>query len=368
MIEMTPARPVGSLRHLALVLSVVVVASCSGMSGTPPVSLFNIEPTTLGSPRGGLFGLAWPSSDWLVVNSLPVSDVVFGHSRLWRFRPDGSMFEQINLPEDSNCRLLAYVRPVALSDGRLGYDRECRRVGMISGNELEVELGSIDLRTGTSQQLAPVASGVGASGVASFDWDPRSNRGLISIGSGICQGIEWIDEHGLRPIDLVISDGDRRFNLADEFTRPDTYCSQTGRTDNPALSWTDGRVAFFASPASAGVGGQARLDARSNLYIADPELRTATLSVRSIGAQGGLGWSPDGRWLAFTGEVGDLGAGGWLFDVTSSRLMRFSSMRLDNMAWSPDGSRIAAMDAPGPGDLRIHVFDVKALLASGSPP
>ena len=108
---------------------------------------------------------------------------------------------------------------------------------------------------GRGQILAPVMSGVGDAGIASFDWSVVANQGLISIGSGICQGIEWIDENGPRPIDLIVSDEDQHFNLADEFTRSGTDCSMTGTADSPATSPRDGRIAFFASPASVGVDG-----------------------------------------------------------------------------------------------------------------
>ena len=364
-----PSHRLGSVANrVALISMAAVLGGCGAPAQSSP-PMFDLAPATVSLPPGKVFGLAWLNDGWLVTNYRADPEGVFGNIRLWRFRPDGSDFAEIDLPEDRNCRLLGYFRPVALSDGRLGYVRECAVLGRDPGVEMDAALGSVDLRTGRTELLAPVASGVGDSGIASFDWDPTIGAGLISIGSGICQGIEWIDQAGPRPIDLVISDGDHQLNLADEFRRPSTDCSATGTADGPARSWKDGAVAFFASPASVGTEGQARLDAPSSLYIADPELKTASPRLNGIQPRSGLAWSPDGRWLAFAGKVKDLGEGAWLFDTTSSTLRRFSRLDVGEMAWSPDGLRIAAIEQTTDLDRnrRIDLFDVSGLLADTQP-
>ena len=363
----TPPRP--SAMRLASLLVALALGGCSAPVGSTSPTLFDLAPATVPLPPGTVFGLAWLQDGWLVTNFRADPDGGFGSSRLWRFRSDGSGFAEIELPGDPTCRLLEYIRPVALSDGRLGYVRECAVLGMDPGDELDATLGSVDLRTGRTGQLAPVVSGVGASGIASFDWDPNIGAGLISIGSEICQGLQRIDQDGPRPIDLVISDGDLQFNLADEFQRPTSDCSATGTADHPTRSWKDGRVAFLASPASVGVEGQARLDAPRNIYIADPELTTASLRFSGIQQRGGLAWSPDGRWLAFAGEVNDLGEGAWLFDTTNSTLRRFTGLDVSEIAWSPDGLRIAAIEQTTDlnADRRIDVFDLTTLLADTQP-
>ena len=364
-----PSRSHGSiaLRLVSLCLT-AVLAGCGAPAGSSSPALLDLAPTTISLPPGDVFGLAWLKDGWLVANYAAHPVQSFGDSRLSRFRPDGSQFAAIDLPQDPTCRLLEYIRPIALSDGRLGYDRECLKVGMSPGEEFEASLGSVDLRTGRTELLAPVVSGVGFAGIASFDWDPTLNAGLISIGSGICQGIEWIDQHGPRPIDLVISDGAHQFNLADEFRRPSTDCSATGTADGPARSWTDGAVAFFASPASVGTEGQARLDAPSSLYIADPQLKTARSRLDGIQPRSGLAWSPNGRWLAFSAEVAGAGRGAWLFDTRDSTLRRFSALKVDEIAWSPDGLQIAAIEATDLGvSPRIYLFDLGGLLAGARP-
>ena len=231
-----PSRRLGSVANcVALISMVAVLGGCSAPAQSSP-PLFDLAPVTVSLPPGKVFGLAWLKDDWLVTNYKADPEGVFGSSRLSRFRPDGSDFAEIGVPEDRNCRLLGYFRPVALADGRLGYVRECAVLGRDPGVEMDAALGSVDLRTGRTELLAPVASGVGASGIARFDWDPTIGAGLISIGSGICQGIEWVDQAGPRPIDPVISAGDHQLNLADEFRRKSTDCSATGTADGPARS------------------------------------------------------------------------------------------------------------------------------------
>lgn len=363
----TPPRP--SAMRLAALLVALALGGCSAPVGSTSPTLFDLAPATVSLPPGEVFGLAWLKGDWLVTNYRADPDEAPRNSRLWRFRQDGTGFAEIDLPEDPRCRLLAYIRPIALSDGRLGYVRECAVLGMDPGDELEASLGTLDLATSQTETLAPVVSGVGASGIASFDWDPNIKAGLISIGSGICQGVEWIDQDGPRPIDLVISDGDQQFNLADEFRRPTSDCSATGTAESPSRSWTDGRVAFFASLASVGVEGQGRLDAPSSLFIADPELKTASPRLSGIQIPAGLAWSPDGRWLAFSGDVTGSGRGAWLFDTTNSTLRRFTGLRVFELAWSPDGREIAAIESSTDPNVsrRIHVFDLSGLLDDGQP-
>lgn len=363
----TPPRP--SAMRLASLLVALALGGCSAPVGSTSPTLFDLAPATVSLPPGEVFGLAWLQDGWLVTNFRADPDGGFGSSRLWRFRPDGSGFAEIELPGDPTCRLLEYIRPIALSDGRLGYVRECLKAGMSPGEEFEASLGSVDLGSGRIELLAPVVSGVGYASIASFDWDPSIEAGLIDQGSGICQGLQRIDQDGPRPIDLVISDGDQQFNLADEFRRPTSDCSATGTAESPSRSWTDGRVAFFASPASVGVEGQGRLDAPSSLFIADPELKTASPRLSGIQIPAGLAWSPDGRWLAFSGDVTGSGRGAWLFDTTNSTLRRFTGLRVFELAWSPDGREIAAIESSTDPNVsrRIHVFDLSGLLDDGQP-
>jgi hypothetical protein len=225
----------------------------------------------------------------------------------------------------------------------------------------------LELNTGAAQELAPVDGDLGATGIASMDWDPTRMYGLVSIGSGICQGILKADRSGTAPIRAVVSDGTMRFNLADEFNRSDTDCSATGRADLPAISRSDGQVAFFASPAAVGVSGLSRLDSPSGIYLTGHDFMTPQLVLSDVIHPGSLMWSPDGKWLAFSGEVGDFGSGGWLFSPSSRALRRFTSAAIGELAWAPDGERIAALESPSEDaaaltDRHVLVFDVgKAL-------
>lgn len=50
----------------------------------------------------------------------------------------------------------------------------------------------------------------------------------------------------------------------------------------------------------------------------------------------------------------------------TATLVRFTATALSELAWSPDGSQIAALDPPtvgiNPNVLSVHIFDVKPAL------
>jgi WD40 repeat protein len=55
-----------------------------------------------------------------------------------------------------------------------------------------------------------------------------------------------------------------------------------------------------------------------------------------------VAWSPDGRRLASSGEVGEV----WLWDVVNGKALARCKMdydgEVDTIAWSPDGTRLAS--------------------------
>jgi WD40 repeat protein len=83
----------------------------------------------------------------------------------------------------------------------------------------------------------------------------------------------------------------------------------------------------------------------------------------------GLEWSPDGRWLAFGGELSQHGEGTWLFEPRTGEILRLAEEIMWSLAWSPDGTRIAAIQGTyaSSGDIEdilmseVIVFELSAI-------
>jgi hypothetical protein len=78
-----------------------------------------------------------------------------------------------------------------------------------------------------------------------------------------------------------------------------------------------------------------------------------------------LSWSPDARWLAFSGGLEGLG-GTWLFDTSNNRPIAISGSQANALAWSPAGDQIAAItpiEQEGVSvDSKIAIFNLRDLV------
>jgi Tol biopolymer transport system component len=78
-----------------------------------------------------------------------------------------------------------------------------------------------------------------------------------------------------------------------------------------------------------------------------------------------LSWSPDGRWLAFSGGLEGL-EGTWLFDTSNNHPIAISASQANALAWSPAGDQIAAtlpFEQEGISlDSKIAIFKLRDLV------
>ena len=240
------------------------------------------------APRGDYGWLAWLPNGWLVVR-YEVSDRGQFTWRLWRLHLDGSGLTPLPLDADPACRQTRYYGPIALPDGRLGFERRCLSLKDASGRPLTEGsryLMAYDVETGTVERL--VAEQL-TFPTGQNTWNPTMTRGLLGTGGSLCASLAWLTPARIEYPSFVIEEDGRSWPLDDYFGDEDT-CTRDGRAGLPAWSPDGQTIAFLASPQSMGVDGFARLDQPWNLYLMDPEEQQPRKVLADIKGPGGLAW------------------------------------------------------------------------------
>jgi hypothetical protein len=329
----------------ALLLS-LTVAACGGL-GQPPAGAhpdssvvavrLDLAATPISVPRGDYSGIAWVTEDAIDVGFDPGSDQP--PNDIWQLSPNGGQLKKIALPADPSCRLLWYKGSHRRPDGTLGLVRECQPiVGSEIGNTVwQRSLVSVNRATGAMREIRGVVLSPD-----SVSWMPDGRSGAFSTGDDICESIVVMEPTTQHLVNLSVGDGARRFSLDADSAPGSNDCTNTGRADYPAYSPTGDRLAFLASPASIGVSGQARLDAPWGLYLTSGAGVPHEV-MGDIVNPPGLAWTTNGRWLIFSGGVGDQGVATWAVEAATGRLVRLSVQGLDSLDVSPDGTRLVGV-------------------------
>lgn len=347
-----------------LLLAGLAAVSCGAPFGTgqavrPAVTATPIA-AAVPAAAGYLFGLAWLRDGSLVATSSP--DTSPGTAQVWRFPSERSV-QRLPAPFDRSCRNDELTFPSALPDGRVAFTRTCNAL-----DDPSVFTATVVAFDPASGGLATLSRLGRAMSPLATSWNPSLTRGVGAQTSDVCAEVAWLTTDGPAGIQAEIAGGGRSWRLDAWLTQPGRPgCTNDGRAASP--SWSpDGRtVALLASPESAGVGGQARLDVPWSVYLLDvASLRTRRL-LGGLGGAAGLTWSPDGRWLALTADIRGRGTGLWLFSPATGALRLVGATRsLGVPAWSPEGRRIAAIENLSPGwppRTRVAIADVGKIVS-----
>lgn len=348
----------------ASILVFAVLTACEGGtgSGIPPES--TPSPVPIGARD--FAGVAWLSSDWLIVGLNPKN--ISAPNEVWRLRPDGEDFQRLRLPDDSSCARTDYLSPVALLDGRVGLVKACSIDSRTSVIPITYSLVATPPGGGGLEPLVtPRPLGYLRSFAApTLTVSPDLSKALVSAGNILCDSIVLVDSGGVRYLPVTVGAGEDSWRLDEYYTSNVRLCTDLGRAWGAAWSPDGQAVAFLGSPQSIGVSGMARLDVPSNLYLLDPTTWSPHLVIAEIAHPSEPSWSPDGRGLVFSGSVPDRGDGTWLFDIQKSRLSRLTSAPLTSPVWSPDGQAIAGTrSVDGGGSEELVVVDAHQLVSSG---
>jgi hypothetical protein len=318
----------------ALVGALILGVGCRASE----LSTAEASATRVHIPAGRFSGVAWLPQRQIVVAYWPNQGGSFG--QLWKVRPDGSGFSRIPMTSDHSCGRTGFSHPTASGDGRLMFIRWC------FGPGVHEFLESYDWATGES---APLLSHALPFNPHQYTLDPTMKFGFISTLSDICGTIARLDSVGVHPLPFNLTDDGRTWRLNEYFRRdPAQSCENEGRVDWPALSTDGSELAFFGSAPTPGVRDFARLNLPWSLFATDVSSWNPVRLLTGVRHPRGLAWSPDGRWLAFAGQVQGRGTGTWVFQVAGRDLIRVFDESMDAIAWSPDGRQIAGVYDPNP--------------------
>jgi hypothetical protein len=232
-----------------------------------------------------------------------------------------------------------YTHPSVLPDGRLGLINSCISRGDPPDQKRQYMV-AYDFKTKKTSLLVnePLPNYLSNGST----WDPGVTKGLQQIYGGLNGTIYWMSPKSVSPAEFIISDGERSFSPAKDFP----YFSddnKQGIVFSPVWSPDGKTIAFFATLDAIGRSGFSRSDGEYKVFFMDPLEQEPVTVVSGIYHPSELIWSPDSNWLAFVGEYGILRTHGlWLYSINSRTAALVASEKIENIAWSPDGSKIAA--------------------------
>jgi hypothetical protein len=183
---------------------------------------------------------------------------------------------------------------------------------------------------------------LGSSGVS---WNPDQTKGIVYLDSGFAsRTLYWLSSDGrFKPLDLVIKDGARSWNLKDDF--PDFKADDTGKTGSTGRAvWSpDGKsIALFASPNAVGKTGFQRFGVEYYLYLMDPENLELSVVAENIYSPFLIQWSPDSTHIAFIGYYGFWKENGlWLYSLKDQSITSIAKSRFQDLAWTSNNSLAA---------------------------
>jgi len=326
----------------------------------------NASPSPIPVGSREFAGIAWPSGNWLVVAFVPKPQDPAASVEVWRVHPDGRGFRRLPLPDDPRCERTQYLSPVSLSDGRVGLIKACDLDPHNSPIPTSYSLVAVSPRDG---EINPLVTDKMLGYLRSFaapglSVSPDKSKAILSVGNLLCESLSFVDANGVKYLPIRVGSGESSWRLDEYFLSDSRLCTDLGRAGGASWSPDGEAIAFLGSPQSIGVSGVARLDAPWNLYVMAPGTWAPHLVLADLTYPSEPSWSPDGRWLTFSGSVEGNGEGTWLLNLDAGQLKRLTTVPVASPVWSPDGRTIVGIvPVEGPGSKeKLVLLDASSLL------
>lgn len=314
---------------ITLILLLVIVACKAG------------NPTTSPSVRELAFPKAENYTNLVYDTDLGLTVFLYGGDQgdLQSFaRENDAKFTNFRFPEDSLCGFEKYSAGDVSANGQLEIWEWC----LTSNGGVQY----IRMYDWSTKRLARLAGPLPL-GSSSISWNPDRTQGIVYLDSRFAtKTLYWLFQDGsFSPLDLVIADGSRSWNLKDDF--PDFKADDTGKTGSTGRAeWSpDGKsIAFFASPDAVGRMGFNRFGVEYYLYLMNPETLELTVVAKEIYSPFLIQWSPDSAYIAFIGGHGFWKERGlWLYSVKDNSVTSISAGIFQALAWT-SREKLAAIE------------------------
>jgi hypothetical protein len=264
--------------------------------------------------------------------------------------PDRAEWTELPLQKDGRCSFSRYYVNSILPDGRLGLIHHC--YGRWPENDQlhrnGYYLAAYDWESGLLEQVVekPLSN---RRTPGYYSWNPDMTRGIQQV-NGNRGTLWWITPEGTKPLTVTLKDGSRSWVLADnvaimESTDDEIYFNEydVGTARSPAWSSDGQKIAFLASLDAYGRSGLARILSEYKLYLMDPQTLEPQAVLEGIYEPGGLFWSPDSEWVAFSAGLDSFQTRYLILFSPSQKRMYLVPGNFGSLAWSPTGTEIAAI-------------------------
>lgn len=278
----------------------------------------------------------------LIDNQVVVFDREGG--RLYYSIENRNQFEQIPdkrmkfCPDDDFYKFLSYSPFVTVLPDQ--------RIGIIGACFHNVDyMFAYDIETGVMEKIVEERLPVPAN---NFSWNPTMTKGVQDSYTRLAGTIFWLDSENASPMDITLSDRRHSWSLATDF--PDIVDDgKQGIAAYPVWSPDGKQIAFIATFDSIGKSGFDILDSEYYIYTMDSETAAPTPILKGIYQDYPitLAWSPDGKYISFTGKYGfPKRYGLWVLNLESKNVYLIDS-NITGSVWRNDGKSIVGIKCIG---------------------
>lgn len=270
-------------------------------------------------------------------------------------------------PGPQECSRVDYLFPQQIDAHTIAFLRSCSTPDFFPHS---YELIAYDLRNDAVRTILPEFESTPGSFqiLGPFSFDERTMTAVVGVGDSMCGTLAVWDPKGVRYPDLSVSGPGGSWSPGDLIAPGGAeVCSSSGNGGWGTWAPDGGSIIFFVSTDVIGKIGFDRLDQEWSLYSAPPSLDSATLLLSGIVEPRSPAWSPDGRWLAFSGTLEGESGGTWLLDPSDGSLILVSSSKAAWLDWAPEGEALYGI-FPGSvgGSELIERFAIPPGLGDGT--